>query len=190
MNACKRVPAVLVRAVLGGVVGLALLGSSNEASGQQIHGAAHEPTPRSDAAQLSDTLTLTINGASMQLSLRDLEALPRTTLRVHNTHTNVDESYSGVAMSDLLVKAALPFKGNEQRFLHSYLRAQGTDRYFVLYSGAEIESAMHNGDVIVALSKDGHTLGEDGRLKLVTSEDKRPARDVRNLTALTLITVN
>ena len=39
---------------------------------------------------------------------------------------------------------------------------------------------------IVAVSVDGHGLGADGQLKLVSSEDKEPQRWVRNLTAITV----
>jgi hypothetical protein len=48
---------------------------------------------------------------------------------------------------------------------------------------------MHAGDVIVALTLDGKPLTEDGAFKLVSTEDKRPARWVRNLMALTLVGV-
>ncbi len=78
----------------------------------------------------------------------------------------------------------------EQRLFHSYLRAQGTDNYFVLYSGTEVESGLHKGNVLVALRLNGQPLTTDGRFKLVSTEDTRPARWVRNLTLLDFITVN
>jgi hypothetical protein len=43
--------------------------------------------------------------------------------------------------------------------------------------------------VIVATSVDGKDLGADGELKLVSTEDKKPQRWVRNLTAISLKTV-
>ena len=70
--------------------------------------------------------------------------------------------------------------------LRSYLIAEGTDKYWVLYSVTEVESSEHNGTVIVATSMGGKSLGEDGQLKLIDSGDKKPQRWVRNLTAITV----
>jgi hypothetical protein len=141
-------------------------------------------------AALSTSLTLDVSGKTTTLSVADLQALPQKTVTVHNAHTKMDESYAGVALSDLLTKygAALD-KAGQRRILHSYIKVEGTDHYFVLYSAAEIESAIHSGEVIVATSLDGKGLGDDGEIKLVASGDKKPMRWVRNLTKITLVTV-
>jgi hypothetical protein len=121
----------------------------------------------------------------------ELQALPQKTATVHNAHTNKDETYTGVALSNLLAKYGASLdKPGQKRILHSYLRVEGTDHYFVLYSAAEIEGAIHHGDVIVATAMDGKGLGEDGALKLVASEDRKPMRWVRNVTKITLVTVD
>ena len=151
------------------------------AAGEMVHAATERST----------MLTLSIGGGSWQLSSIALAALPQTSVTVHNAHGNTDETYMGVAVGDLLAHFGLSFtKPNEKQIYHSYLRAQGTDRYFVLLSGAEVESTMHNGNVIVALQRNGKALEDDGLFKLVVTEDKRPARWVRSLTSLTLVTVN
>ena len=142
-------------------------------------------------AERSTILTLTVNGVSKQIALGDLASMPQSTLRVHNAHANKDEVYRGVAVSDLLRAAGLPFsKETQQTLLRSYLRAQGTDFYFVLFSASEVEPDLNASSVIVATGVDGHDLGADGAFKLVSSGDKRPARWVRNLVSLTLLTVN
>ena len=46
---------------------------------------------------------------------------------------------------------------------------------------AEVDPEFHTGEVILADSIDGHSLGKDGPWKLVVTEDKRPARWVRNV---------
>lgn len=148
----------------------------------------HESHP---AAPVSDMLTLSLNGRSLQLSPADLAAMPQTSVTVHNGHSKSNEQYTGVALADLLARNGLALApGNEQRFFHSYLRAQGTDFYFVLYSGTEIISALHRGNVLVALRLNGQPLAAEGRFKLVSTEDTHPARWVRNLNSLTLVTVN
>jgi hypothetical protein len=135
----------------------------------------------------SSNLTLTVDGKAMTLSVAELQAMPQTTITVHNEHTKVDETYSGVLLGDLLAKYGLPVdKTTHQKMLRSYLTAQGTDKYWVLYSVTEIEGSEHNAQVIVATSMGGKPLGDDGQLKLVDSGDKKPQRWVRNLSAITV----
>ncbi len=45
------------------------------------------------------------------------------------------------------------------------------------------------GDVIVADSQDGQKLAKDGAFKMVSTEEKRPARWVRNLSQITVVEV-
>ena len=142
-------------------------------------------------AERSNALTLTVGGTSKQLSLGDLSSMPQTRVTVHNGHNNRDEVYTGVALHDLLSASGLPFTKETQRtYLRSYLRAQGTDFYFALYSAAEVSPDLNTSSVIVATQVDGRDLGTEGSFKLVSTEDKRPARWVRNLVSITLVTVN
>ena len=141
-------------------------------------------------APLSTSLTLTVKDKATTFSVADLAAMPQKTVKVHNAHTNADESYSGVLLSDMLAKSGfVADKTTQQTMLHSYLRAEGTDKYWVIYSLTEVEASEHAGDVIVAIAMDGHSLGADGNLKLISSDDKKPQRWVRNLSSISLNTV-
>jgi hypothetical protein len=145
--------------------------------------AEHQHAP----AQPSTSLVLTLNGSATTLSLVELSAMPQTTITVHNEHTKVDETYSGVLLGALLAKYGLPVdKTTHQKMLRSYLVAEGTDKYWVLYSVTEIEGSEHNGTVIVATNMGGKSLGEDGQFKLINSEDKKPQRWVRNLSSISV----
>ncbi len=171
----------LVRTAGFAVWGLAALGVSAQSPAPTQHGVAERST----------TLTLTLDGVSKQLTKADLSRMTQSTLTVHNSHTNREEHYTGVALVDMLSAAGLPFtKDTQQSLLHSYVRAQGTDFYFVLYSASELEPELNTSQVIVATAVDGQDLGEDGQFKLISSADKRPARWVRNLLSLTLVTLN
>ncbi len=137
----------------------------------------------------STGLTLTIDGKATTLSVADLQAMPQKTVTVHNEHLKVDETYTGVPLNDLLAKYGFPVdKTTHQKMLRSYIKAEGTDKYWVLYSVTEIEPSEHNADVIVATTLAGKPLGEDGQLKLVSTADKRPQRWVRNLTSIAIKT--
>jgi hypothetical protein len=138
-------------------------------------------------APASHNLTLTVDGKATVFSVADLKAMPQKTVNVHNAHANADESYSGVPLGDLLAKAGfVADKTTQRKMLRSYLQVEGTDKYFVVYSVTEVEASEHAGDVIVATSMNGGGLGADGELKVVSTEDKKPQRWVRNLTAVTL----
>jgi hypothetical protein len=139
------------------------------------------------AAVPSTSLTLTMDGKVMTLSVAELQAMPQKTVNVHNEHTKTEEIYSGVLLGDLLAKYGLPVgQATHRKMLGSYLVAEGTDKYWVLYSVTEVEASEHDGSVIVATSMNGKPLGEDGQLKLVDSADKKPQRWVRNLAAITV----
>ena len=142
------------------------------------------------AAAPSTTLTLKAGGKTITYTLGDLQAMPQRKLTVHNGHSQVDETYTGVGLSDLLTSAGFSTDGPAAKNIyHSYLRVEGTDKYYVLYSASEVEPALREGDTIVAYSVDGKPLNVDGAFKLVESGEKKPARWVRNLSAITIVTV-
>lgn len=126
----------------------------------------------------------------MELSAADLKAMPRTTVTFHNSHTNADETYSGVRLADVLAKMDAPL-GNALRgeALANYVVATGSDGYTVVLALGEVDPSFHPGEVIVADTMDGKPLDEhSGPFKLVVTEDKRPARGVRNLIRIELKT--
>jgi hypothetical protein len=139
----------------------------------------------------STRLTIkTYDGKTLTISPDELAALPHKTVAVFNAHSKAQEQYAGVPLADLLSKAGVPL-GESVRgklFLVGVV-ATGTDGYSVLYSLAEVDPAIHTGDVIVADTLDGQKLGKDGAFKMVSSEERRPARWVRNLTSISVVKV-
>jgi hypothetical protein len=120
-----------------------------------------------------------------------MAALPHKTVTVFNAHTKASETYSGVPLASLLSKVGVPLGEKlKGEILMNGLIAEGTDGYKVLYSLTEIDPAVHTGDVIVADTQSGQKLGRDGAFKLISTEDKRPARWVRNLDAISLVHVS
>jgi len=124
----------------------------------------------------------------LKLKVADLKAMPRTTVSVHNEHSKADETYTGVRLADLLVKLGAPL-GHDLRGagLAGYVVATGSDGYVAVIALAEVDTTFHSGEVIVADTMNGVALDEkSGPFKLVVTEDKRPARWVRNLVSLEL----
>ena len=122
------------------------------------------------------------------LTVTDLQAMPHVTVTIHNTHTNADETYSGVRVADLLAKVGAPL-GNDLRgkALAQYIVAAGSDGYQTVLALGELDPAFHPGEVLVVDTMDGKPLDtHSGPLKLVVTEDKHPARSVRNLVQIEL----
>jgi hypothetical protein len=116
----------------------------------------------------------------------ELKGMARKTVTVHNAHANADETYEGVELADLLTKYGAPM-GKELRggALGYYLVATGADGYKAVFSLAEVDPSFHPGDVLVVDTINGKALdARTGPLRLVATEDKRPARGVRNLVSL------
>jgi hypothetical protein len=118
----------------------------------------------------------------LNLTLAEFRALPHVDVKVHNGHTNADETYSGVPLAALLAKVDAPL-GEKLRgkALINYVVATGSDGYSVVLSLAEVDPSFHEGQIVVADSRDGQPLTTSGPYQLIVSEDKRPARWVRNL---------
>jgi hypothetical protein len=139
----------------------------------------------------STQLTIrTYDGKTQTFSPGDLAALPHKSVAVFNAHSKTNETYSGVPLVDLLAKVGVPLgEGVRGKLFMIGIIAQGADSYGVLYSLAEVDPAIHTGDVIVADLLDGQKLGEDGAFKMVSSEERRPARWVRNLASISVVKV-
>lgn len=74
--------------------------------------------------------------------------------------------------------------------LAQYIVASGTDGYQTVLALGEVDPSFHPGEVVVADTMDGQPLdAHSGPLKLVVTEDKHPARSVRNLVEIELKTV-
>jgi len=136
-----------------------------------------------------DSLVLTAEAyhAPVTLSLSEFRALPHVSVKVHNPHTDADETYSGV----LLAKVNAPLGENLRgKALANYVVASGSDGYSVVVSLAELDPSIRDGQILVADACDGQPLGKPGPFSLIVSEDKRPARWVRNLVSISVQSVH
>jgi hypothetical protein len=135
--------------------------------------------------------TLVLNAPAIHepvaLSPAEFRALPHITIKVHNSHKDVDETYSGVPLATLLAKLNAPVgKQLQKDAFMNYIIAGGSDGYSVVLSLAEVDPSFRGGQVLVADARDGQPLGTAGPFELVVSEDKRPARWVHNLSSIWL----
>jgi hypothetical protein len=178
MKNSVRIPHGAILAV-GGLMSLAWGASVPAQSMGDHHHDMAAPKP-------STSLTVTLEGTAQTLSPDDLRAMPQVTVKVVNAHSEQEESYSGVRLSEILAKAGSKL-GKE--LLHSYVLASGTDGYWALFGGTEILPGGNAGEFLVALTLNGKPLERDGQLKLVNTEDKKPERWIRNLSAIAVRSV-
>jgi hypothetical protein len=136
----------------------------------------------------SKNVDVSFEGKTIALSLTDLVNMPnQVTVHVHNAHRGgVEETYSGPLLSDVLAKIGLTATRETQPIiLHSVIVATGSDHYYVLFSGGEVEYST--GKVIVAVMKSGLPDSEGGLIQLINTDDVKPARWVHGLMGISVM---
>jgi hypothetical protein len=137
--------------------------------------------------QQAPTLRITGTGIqTVEVTAADLKQLPRVMLDVTDAHKGVKQRYEGVRLADVLAKAGVPL-GEKLRgkSLGTYVIAQATDDYAVIYSLAELDPLLTHSRIILADTMDGKPLGSnEGPFKTVVPGDKQPARWVRMVNVL------
>jgi hypothetical protein len=151
-------------------------------------GVGSEPESRMTASVLppAGPLKVSYGANSSEWTAAKLATLPHTTITVYNEHAKVNQTYSGVPLTDLLTPLGVPNKPRGKDF-QLYLVAEGSDGYKVVYSVSEVTPDVHDATVIVADSLEGKPIPGTGPLQLVATGEKRPARWVRNLVAIRVL---
>ena len=96
---------------------------------------------------------------------------------------------SGVPLAALLRNAgAMPAEPLRGAQLARIVRVTARDGYRVVFSLAELDATLGNARVFVVDACDGKTLDEhDGPLRLLVTDDTRPARSVRQVQAIDVV---
>jgi DMSO/TMAO reductase YedYZ molybdopterin-dependent catalytic subunit len=150
------------------------------------------PAAAQSAPSAAPAPALSISGdipKPLTFSLADFRALPHTTLKVTNPHTKKEEVYEGVPLVDLLKLAGAP-QGENLRgaAMSTVVMVEAADGYRVAFSLAELDASIQDSGVILADKLDGHSLDDKlGPLRLVAPHDLRPARWVRMVRAIRIV---
>lgn len=147
-------------------------------------------TPQARAAAPSPQAAVVVGGAvttPLHLDAAALRKLPRHSFAA--TDHGRRSVWQGVALADVLREAGAPLgDALRGRNLALYVRVSAADGYRAVYSLAELDPAMHDGDVILADGRDGRALDDkEGPFRIIARDDKRPARWVRQVTAIDLV---
>jgi DMSO/TMAO reductase YedYZ molybdopterin-dependent catalytic subunit len=125
--------------------------------------------------------------APQTLTAADLAAMPRETVELNEPSGKVQ--YEGVALQEILKKAAIPPGPNMGgKNLAGYLLLSAHDGYQVVFSLGELDPDLGNVKALVADKSGGKPLaGNLGPLRLIVSTDKKASRSVRMLEKIEVV---
>lgn len=144
---------------------------------------------KSPPVQTADTL-LSVGGEverPLKLTATDLAKLPRRTVSARD-HGGKEASFEGVELGEVLKLAGVKF-GEDLRgkSLALFLVVDASDGYRAVFALPELDHAFTDRVILLADRRDGKVLSAaEGPLRVVVPDEKRQARWVRQVTALTI----
>jgi DMSO/TMAO reductase YedYZ molybdopterin-dependent catalytic subunit len=138
----------------------------------------------------SHNLKITVSGdvtTPLTLTESDLAALPREHVDLAGTN-GAQDAYDGVPLQEILKKAGTSFGHVRGKALSSYVLAEGSDGYEVVFSLGELDPDFGGAHILVADQKNGKPLAEkEGPARLVIPADEAGARSVRMLEKIEVV---
>ncbi len=137
---------------------------------------------------------LTVNGEVAHpraFDESDLAAMPRQTVKVTD-EKGTPIVYEGVSMAEILQRAGAPLgKSLRGKQMLLYLLVTASDGYHAVFALAELDPDFTDKVVLLADRRDGHPLATtEGPFRIVAPGEKRHARWVRNVIALSVRRAN
>lgn len=126
-------------------------------------------------------------GKETRMSLSEIAKLPRTRIQAKD-EKGKDSVWEGPLLSEVLraggVKFGEAIRGNA---LANYVLAEAADGYRVVFALPEMDPAFTDLTFLLADRRDGQPLGQfEGKLRIVVPHEKRHARWVRQVIALSI----
>lgn len=128
---------------------------------------------------------------SLNLTRSDWQKLPRRSVRAKD-HDGKEYEFEGVELGEILKLAGVKF-GEQLRGkdLALYLVVEAADQYRAVFALPELDHAFTDRVVLLADRSDGKPFTtKEGPLHLIVPDEKRPARWVRQVIALTIRRTN
>jgi hypothetical protein len=130
-----------------------------------------------------------LNATTVKLSAADLDKLPQQ--KVQLTDQEKPVAYQGVLLSDVLAKVDLPLgEAFHKTGASYYLQVDAADGYKAVFAWAELDASIMDKKIYLVTKRDGKPLPDtEGPFRLVVPGEKRGARGVHQVTALTVESV-
>jgi hypothetical protein len=136
-------------------------------------------------------LRVSYAGRSLALTTAEIAAMPHQDVSAMDAHEKQRHTYSGVPVRTLLAQAGAPF-GEKLRGpgMRLAVVARSKDGYGVVFALTEFDEAFNDRTILLVDKQDGQALVPgQGPIRLVVPGDKRPARWLRMLTSLEILSV-
>lgn len=137
-------------------------------------------------------------GQSLQVTHADGTLTMRTAAQIsalkHVTVNTKDHDtpaqFEGIPVADLLKLAGVEVSKMKGSQMTQVLSVEAADGYEVVFALAEFDPDFANRQVILADKRDGKPLdAKEGPWRIVAPGDKRPARWIRQVTSIKVVTV-
>jgi len=133
---------------------------------------------------------ITTEGRSTTVTAAQLATAHRTTITAHGYDSPA--TFEGVLLWELLSSTGVAL-GDKLRGprMTEVVIIEAADGYKVAFALAELDSAFTSSKAILADKRDGKPLStKEGPFRIVVPSDQRPARWVRQVTALRVVVAN
>jgi DMSO/TMAO reductase YedYZ molybdopterin-dependent catalytic subunit len=135
---------------------------------------------KAQSVKVSGEVTLPLN-----LTATDLQVFKQAEVKRKDRDGN-DHTYAGVLLSDILQKAGVTLgKDLRGENLTKYVLVEASDGYQVVFALAELDKDFTNRQIILATQIDGKALAAgDGPFRIIVQDEKKPARCIKQVTAI------
>jgi len=126
------------------------------------------------------------DGSTTTVTAAQVTALPRLsiTAKDHDTPAQFD----GVPLAEVIKLAGIETGSMKGPQMAQALLIEATDGYKVVFALAEVDADFATREILLADKRDGKALDEkQGPFRIVAPGDKRPARWIRQVTAIRLV---
>jgi hypothetical protein len=129
--------------------------------------------------------------SAVTLDQKALAAMPRMTVQA-GAHGDAPSAWEGVALVEVLRAEGAPLgKALRGDALASYVRVTAADGYQVVFGLGELDADMGAAKVVLVDRHEGKPLDDkDGPVRLVVPGDQRPARWVRSVVTIELLSAS
>ena len=141
------------------------------------------------AADPAEPLRVTWAEHTLRLAPADLAALPRSECTVTDPHTQQALHFSGVKVSELLVRAGAPLGEKlHGRMLRLAVIVRARDGYAVVFGLADFDAAFRPQPILIAdRCNDAPLSAKAAPWQLVVPGDQRPARWARMVSSIEVV---
>jgi len=126
-------------------------------------------------------------GRETRMSMAEIAKLPRVNVRAKD-EKGKESIWEGATLHQVLKAAGIEFGAAIRgKTLANYLWVEALDGYRVVFTLTEIDPAFTDLMFLLADRRDGQSMGEyEGKLRIVVPHEKRHARWVRRVVALSI----